>query len=126
MMRAEVMRKFPELARYLQPKCGEHRLGYCDEALADWEKCPIGKSRPHKTRLFQGYELFLKQATVAQKRRRSGGSSSTEGQMGFFDVSDFENEKDAEQANQLAEHFTEVSPLTEDDFLIIESEESST
>jgi thymidylate synthase (FAD) len=56
MMRAEIMRKFPELAIYVQPKCGEYRLGYCDEAYADWERCPIGRKRPHKTDLFAIYD----------------------------------------------------------------------
>jgi thymidylate synthase (FAD) len=60
MMRAEVMRKFPELAHYLQPKCGEHRLGYCDEAYADWQACPIGKKRPHKSDLFKIYDAYRK------------------------------------------------------------------
>ena len=56
LMRAEVKRKFPELARYLQPKCGEFRLGYCDESYEDWEACPIGRKRPHKQTLFELYE----------------------------------------------------------------------
>ena len=56
MMRAEVMRSFPELARYIQPKCGEYRMGYCDEAYEDWERCPIGKKRPHKRDLFAIYD----------------------------------------------------------------------
>lgn len=56
LMRAEVKRKFPELARYMQPKCGEFRLGYCDESYADWEACPIGRKRPHKRTLFELYE----------------------------------------------------------------------
>jgi hypothetical protein len=43
-MRAEIKRKFPDFARYLQPKCGEFRLGYCDESFADWEGCPIGRN----------------------------------------------------------------------------------
>ncbi len=55
LMRAEVKRKFPELAMYLQPKCGEFRLGYCDESYADWEGCPIGRKRPHKSTLFELY-----------------------------------------------------------------------
>jgi thymidylate synthase (FAD) len=54
-MRAQINRKFPELAKYIQPKCGERRWGYCDESLEDWQKCPIGKKRPHKKMLF---ELF--------------------------------------------------------------------
>jgi thymidylate synthase (FAD) len=52
LMRAEINRVFPELARYLQPKCGERRVGYCDESLADWEACPIGRKRPHKLQIF--------------------------------------------------------------------------
>jgi thymidylate synthase (FAD) len=56
LMRAEVMRKLPMLGRYLQPKCGEHRMGYCDEPYEDWQRCPIGRKRPHKTDLFAIYE----------------------------------------------------------------------
>jgi len=56
LMRAEVKRRFPELARYLQPKCGEFRLGYCDESYEDWEACPLGRKRPHKQTLFDLYE----------------------------------------------------------------------
>ncbi len=56
LMRAEVKRQFPYLATYLQPKCGEFRLGYCDESLADWEGCPLGRKRPHKSTLFALYE----------------------------------------------------------------------
>ena len=55
MMRAEVLRKFPEVGIYLQPKCGERRLGYCDEAYASWAACPIGKKRPHRRDLFALY-----------------------------------------------------------------------
>jgi thymidylate synthase (FAD) len=54
-MRAEVKRRFPELAVQLQPKCGEARLGYCDEAFKDWQACPIGRKRPHKSTLFDLY-----------------------------------------------------------------------
>jgi len=55
---AELNRKFPELARYLQPKCGEHRLGYCDESYEDWQACPIGRKRPHKRDLFQLFDSY--------------------------------------------------------------------
>ena len=54
-MRAEIHRTFPELAKYIQPKCGDKRWGYCDESLEDWQACPIGRKRPHKKQLF---ELF--------------------------------------------------------------------
>jgi len=60
LMRAEVNRVAPELARYLQPKCGERRTGYCDEAYADWQKCPIGRKRPHKRELFALYDSYRK------------------------------------------------------------------
>ena len=62
MMRSEVKKLFPELATYLQPKCGEFRLGYCDESYADWEGCPIGRKRPHKSTLFALYEQSKKGA----------------------------------------------------------------
>jgi thymidylate synthase (FAD) len=56
LMRAEVKRVLPELAVFLQPKCGEHRMGYCDESFEDWQKCPLGKVRPHKSTLFELYD----------------------------------------------------------------------
>jgi thymidylate synthase (FAD) len=58
LMRAEIKRALPEVAIFLQPKCGENRMGYCDESLADWQKCPIGKVRPHKSSLFELYERY--------------------------------------------------------------------
>jgi thymidylate synthase (FAD) len=58
LMRAELNRKFPELARYLQPKCGELRRGYCDESYDDWQACPIGRKRPHKRDLFQLFDAY--------------------------------------------------------------------
>lgn len=60
LMRAEVMKAVPELGRYLQPKCGELRLGYCDESEKDWEACPIGRVRPHKDVLFRIYDSYRK------------------------------------------------------------------
>ena len=60
MIRGEVMKVVPELGRYLQPKCGEHRLGYCDESEKDWEACPIGRVRPHKDALFRLYTSYRK------------------------------------------------------------------
>ena len=55
-MRGEINRRFPELARNIQPKCGDKRWGYCDESLEDWQACPIGKKRPHKKQLFDLFE----------------------------------------------------------------------
>jgi thymidylate synthase (FAD) len=56
LMRAEIKRVLPEIAVFLQPKCGENRMGYCDESLDDWAKCPLGRVRPHKSALFELYE----------------------------------------------------------------------
>ena len=56
LMRREVVRVVPELGSHIQPKCGEKRMGYCDEPLKDWERCPIGKVRPHKELLLQVYQ----------------------------------------------------------------------
>jgi len=56
LMRREIVKAVPELGGQLQPKCGERRMGYCDEPVKDWERCPLGKVRPHKERLFEVYE----------------------------------------------------------------------
>jgi thymidylate synthase (FAD) len=56
MMRAEIKHVLPEIAVFLQPKCGENRMGYCDESLEDWQKCPLSRVRPHKSSLFELYE----------------------------------------------------------------------
>jgi thymidylate synthase (FAD) len=61
-MRLEIKRAIPDLAPYLQPKCGENRMGYCDESLEDWQKCPLGKVRPHKKALFELYIRAGKEA----------------------------------------------------------------
>ncbi|MBI5948979.1 MAG: FAD-dependent thymidylate synthase [Chloroflexi bacterium] len=60
LMRSEVMKAVPELGKYLQPKCGELRMGYCDESEKDWEACPIGRVRPHKDALFRLYDSYRK------------------------------------------------------------------
>lgn len=70
LMRAEIRRAVPEVAPYVQPKCGENRMGYCDESLEDWQKCPLGKVRPHKKMLFDLYETHgrekLRELTEAE------------------------------------------------------------
>jgi len=58
LMRAEIKRVLPEIAIFLQPKCGENRMGYCDESMEDWQKCPLGRVRPHKSALFDLYERY--------------------------------------------------------------------
>ena len=56
LMRAEIRRVLPEIAVFLQPKCGENRMGYCDESLDEYLKCPLSKARPHKSAIFEMYE----------------------------------------------------------------------
>lgn len=58
LMRAEIKRVLPEIAIFLQPKCGENRMGYCDESFDEWAKCPLGKVRPHKSAIFEMYEKY--------------------------------------------------------------------
>ena len=60
LMRSEVNKVVPELGRFLQPKCGELRMGYCDESESDWAACPIGRVRPHKDVLFRIYDAHRK------------------------------------------------------------------
>ncbi len=55
-MRAELMRKVPELAKYMQPKCGERRMGYCDEEVKAYEACPLSNSRPHKLTVLEVFK----------------------------------------------------------------------
>jgi len=64
-MRAEIKRAVPEIAPFVQPKCGERRQGYCDESLEDWQKCPLGRVRPHKSLLFELYRQHGSQALRA-------------------------------------------------------------
>lgn len=58
LMRRELVRAVPEIGAYLQPKCGDRRMGYCDEPVRDWERCPIGKVRPHKEQIFQLFREY--------------------------------------------------------------------
>ncbi|MGE3844557.1 MAG: FAD-dependent thymidylate synthase, partial [Vicinamibacterales bacterium] len=51
LMRAEVRREFPWLAKHLGIKCQAHRLGYCDETVKDWQACPLMTVRPHKSQV---------------------------------------------------------------------------
>jgi thymidylate synthase (FAD) len=56
LMRAALRKEIPELAAVMQPKCGEHRLGYCDESEKDYLACPLSKVRPHKQKLLELYQ----------------------------------------------------------------------
>jgi thymidylate synthase (FAD) len=33
-------------------------MGYCDESLDEWQKCPLGRVRPHKSSLFELYDRY--------------------------------------------------------------------
>jgi thymidylate synthase (FAD) len=58
LMRREVMRVVPEIGVHLQPKCGDKRMGYCDEPVKDWEQCPLGKIRPHKEQILDVFKQY--------------------------------------------------------------------
>ena len=58
MRRVSSSRVLPEIAVFLQPKCGENRMGYCDESLDEYLKCPLSKVRPHKAAIFEMYEKY--------------------------------------------------------------------
>jgi thymidylate synthase (FAD) len=133
MMRAEVMRRFPELGRYLQPKCGEHRMGYCDEAFDDWKACPIGGrggKRPHKDSLFRLYERVVTRLDeyvpeyAPDRRRRK--SAELADQISLFDSSDLKAADASEKGFNLEDDLVHMAPLDESDFGIIEQEQSST
>jgi thymidylate synthase (FAD) len=64
LMRREIVKAVPEIGGQLQPKCGDRRMGYCDEPVKDWERCPIGKVRPHKEVLFRIFEQHRKGAVA--------------------------------------------------------------
>lgn len=53
LMRAELRKAVPELAAVMQPKCGEARMGYCDEDAKAYAACPLSKVRPHKQKLLE-------------------------------------------------------------------------
>ncbi|HLF76565.1 MAG TPA: FAD-dependent thymidylate synthase [Dehalococcoidia bacterium] len=124
LMRAEVMRRFPELARYLQPKCGEHRLGYCDESLDDWRNCPLGGrggKRPHKSVIFETYRR------ETEKRGRPPKRGSTKAEDASQTLFLFDTTSLVVRKREITdEDFIPLEPLNEEDFLLIEREESST
>jgi thymidylate synthase (FAD) len=129
LMRAELMRRFPELARYVQPKCGEHRMGYCDEALADWERCPLGGlggKRPHKSTLFEAYSAFNDRMGAAAKKKARRKAKQEVQTSTLFDRTEFASDDEAARANHLAQRYVIARDLDEADFQIIEGEESST
>ena len=80
LMRRAVVKAVPELGGQLQPKCGERRMGYCDEPLSEWKLCPIGKVRPHKELLFE----------ILEQHRR--GSAAPLSEADIREVEDAGNE----------------------------------
>jgi thymidylate synthase (FAD) len=87
MMRGELMRSFPELARYLQPKCGEARQAYCDEPYEDWARCPIGRKRPHKRDLFTIYDAYRRGELTPVASAPTAANASDEAlDEGDFDI----------------------------------------
>ncbi|MBI2266876.1 MAG: FAD-dependent thymidylate synthase [Armatimonadetes bacterium] len=66
-VRGELMQRFPELAVLVQPKCGEHRLGYCDEEPKEWARCPLGKVRPHKKQILEYLKSQGKASAITEE-----------------------------------------------------------
>jgi thymidylate synthase (FAD) len=71
-MRLEIMKRVPEMGRYMQPKCGEKRLGYCDEDMKAYEACPLSQVRPHK---LQVIEVFKRVRAESGKPMRDLGEA---------------------------------------------------
>jgi thymidylate synthase (FAD) len=119
LMRAEVNRVAPELARYLQPKCGERRTGYCDEDSKDWDKCPIGKKRPHKQGLFAGYLAF--QGKLAKKKRQLKPKERQMETLFDQETTALSDREYLKQKAGLAPMFLmAIEELTDEDFAVIE------
>jgi len=139
LMRAQIISQMPDFGKFLQPKCGEFRLGYCDESLQDWLNCPIGRKRPHKSKLFEVYRHVGENLEARKHRTRYAVDSKDQLPLAGFDNADPNVDAQDEASEASLESgdddryslFSEndvvlVTPLTEDDFLLIESEESST
>jgi thymidylate synthase (FAD) len=137
LMRAEVMREVPEFAPYLQPKCGERRTGYCDESLEDWLACPIGRKRPHKSKLFEVYrrlgENYERYMPRPIQERRPDWPDASKDQIPLFERPEGEIAPPrrgllpGERLSLLSENdLISIEPLDEGDFKTIEDVESST
>jgi hypothetical protein len=53
-------------------------LGYCDEPYEDWQRCPIGRKRPHKTDLFAIYEAHRRGEFMPVEVAKSSNESLDE------------------------------------------------
>ncbi|MCX8028657.1 MAG: FAD-dependent thymidylate synthase [Brevinematales bacterium] len=88
-MRSEVIKAIPELGKFLQPKCGEYRLGYCDEDYKEYLKCPLSKVRPHKEDLFKIYNDYVK-----SNQDKSEAKSLTDNEFKVIEERDYPNENE--------------------------------
>jgi thymidylate synthase (FAD) len=80
-MRREVMRVVPEVGVYLQPKCGDRRTGYCDEPRKEWERCPLGKLRPHKEYLLEVFQKYRKEQLAPLREDDLSAVEATDGDV---------------------------------------------
>src|SRR2546427_4692487 len=69
----------PELAKYLQPKCGEKRMGYCDEDLKAYEACP--RSEEHTSELQSQSNLVCRLLLEKKKKKNNHNTSSAQHQL---------------------------------------------
>lgn len=58
-MRAELTKLEPFLGEKLMPQCGWGRRGYCSEPLTAYQECPMSRSRPHVSHIFNDEGKFL-------------------------------------------------------------------
>jgi thymidylate synthase (FAD) len=136
LMRSEVLKsgdlKF--FGRFLQPKCGELRQGYCDESEKDWLACPIGRKRPHKGKLFNVYQRLgenYERYVVPRQPEPRRSMPDMKDAVPLFELPEAEPKARGLMPGERRTLFEEndlilMAPLDEEDFLIIEKEESST
>lgn len=49
LMKDQINKIEPFLAKFLEPKCGKYQLGYCNERYEYYLQCPYSKLVPHKS-----------------------------------------------------------------------------
>ncbi len=89
-MRSEIMKVLPELGKFLQPKCGEYRLGYCDEEYKEYVKCPLSKVRPHKEDLFNIFNEYI----TKEKIQKTQAKPLSEKEFQFIEESKLESNEE--------------------------------
>ena len=50
-IKSEISHYYPDLGKFIQPKCGSHRQGFCDEDLKDYKGCVLRTQVPHVSEL---------------------------------------------------------------------------